>query len=279
VQIETHVLNDIFARRFRASVPRYSLLISHGTGGHSGIYNAFCEHHAAKGVDVWAYDAPGHGQSTMTRGRGDFEFSEWVDACVNYADYIARETKLPVIALGSSLGVAASFCALHSNAIIGAILMGAAAVPSARGGIPSDHPLRAPEIGRLIRIYGRALRLDIGRFINFDEDYGYNGAAEQKRLDPYNTWSYDLAAWRSILTFDPVIPADKNVKPILYAVGDQDALNSPQRIRECAASIAGPVRVEVLKDAKHQLMLFETARFSNLIEDWARSLLDALGSK
>ena len=133
--------------------------------------------------------------------------------------------------------------------------------------------MASPEVEKMINRYGRALTLDIGRLVNFDEDYGYNGAGEQKRKDPYNTWSYDLAAWRSFFTFEPKVLADDNTKPILYAVGDKDALASVDAVRTCAESIGGPVRFEVLTGAAHQLMLFETERFSQLIEDWVETAL------
>lgn len=273
MRLETHVVGDIFGRRFCGEAPRYALLISHGLGGHSGIYNAFGESHARRGVDVWAYDAPGHGLSTMTRGRGDFRLADWVDACVAYAEHIKATTGLPVIALGSSLGVAATYSALYSDAISGAILMGAAAVPGAAGGIATDNPFRAPALDALMPRFGRVLRLDVGRLVNFDEDYGYSGAAEQKRLDPYNTWMYDFESWRSIFCFDPKISPENNKKPIMFAVGDGDALASVKAIRACAELIGGPVEVEVLKDAPHQLMLFDTERFSALVDNWSRKTI------
>jgi alpha-beta hydrolase superfamily lysophospholipase len=68
--VESHVLDEIFTRRYRGPKPRYALVISHGIGAHGGIYDVFCTHHAAKGVDIWSYDAPGHGRSTTTRPRG-----------------------------------------------------------------------------------------------------------------------------------------------------------------------------------------------------------------
>jgi len=274
VQITQHVLNDFFAFRFTGKDPRYALLVSHGLGGHCGIYNVFCERHAERGVDVWAYDAPGHGRSTMTRGRGEFRLSEWVEACVAWAEHIQQTTGLPVIVLGSSLGVAASFSALGSKAVRGAVLMGAAAVPCSPGGLAPDNPLRGPEMDNFEARYGRTLRLDIGRLINFDEDYGYSGAAEQKRLDPFNTWHYDFASWRSLFTYTPPITPERNTKPILFAVGENDAITSVETVRGCAASIAGPVRVEVLAGAGHQLMLFDTDRFSNLIESWVPGALE-----
>jgi alpha-beta hydrolase superfamily lysophospholipase len=272
MKIETHVLNDIFAQRFQGPNPRYALLISHGTGGHSGIYNTFCEHHAAKGVDVWAYDAPGHGRSTMTRGRGDFRLGEWVEACVNYAAHIRAETDLPVISLGSSLGCSVAFSCLYSEDIIGAVLMGGRKVPSSAG-IPADHPLRSKEIDAVEESLGRSLRFDIERFVNFDTDYGFSGAGEQKHMDPFNTWMYDFASWRSVFTYEPRIKAAQNQKPILYAVGQKDILVPAEESRLVARSIAGPVRFEVLDGAGHQLMLFETKRFSALIEDWTGPIL------
>jgi len=273
MQITQHVLNDLFALRFSGLSPRYALLISHGLGGHCGIYTGFCEHHARRGVDVWAYDAPGHGRSTMTRGRGDFSLSEWVDGCVAYSRYIKAETGLPVILLGSSLGVAPSYSALHSDATTGAVLMGSPAVPGTTGGFSFDNPIRAKELDVLEKHYGRTLRLDIGRLINFDDDYGYKGAGEQKRLDPLSTWHYDFAAWRSLFTYDPPIPPAQNTKPILFAVGEGDAIAPVKAIEACARSIAGPVRFEILAGAPHQLLMFETERFSDLIESWAGTVL------
>lgn len=273
MQITEHVLNDIFGQRFQAPDPRYALLVSHGLGGHSGIYNVFCEHHARRGVDVWAYDAPGHGRSNLTRGCGEFTLAEWVEACVNWATEIKRATGLPIILLGSSLGVAASFGALYAEAVSGAVLMGSGAVPSADGGIPAENLMRLDGVAQMQERLGRALRVDLGRLVNFDEDYGYAGAGEQKRLDPFNTWMYDFASWRSLFTFDPVVKAKENIKPILFAVGEHDALSPPDRIEACAKSIAGPVRYEMMEGAPHQLMLFATSRFSDLIEGWVPTAL------
>jgi pimeloyl-ACP methyl ester carboxylesterase len=94
---ETHIINEIFAHRFRGPDPKYALVISHGIGAHGGIYDRFCEHHAAKGVDIWSYDAPGHGRSTTNRPRGQWTLAEWVDAGVMAVEHVRAETDLPVI--------------------------------------------------------------------------------------------------------------------------------------------------------------------------------------
>ncbi|MEZ5998719.1 MAG: alpha/beta fold hydrolase [Hyphomonas sp.] len=145
MQIEFHTVGDIFVRRFKAESPRYVMLITHGIGAHSGIYNKFGAFQGARGVEVWSYDAPGHGLSTNTRPRGQFEFSEWVDACIDVAKYIGTKTGLKVIAVGSSLGVAATYAALHDDSIAGAVLMGSAVVPGGPA-MSKEHPFRAPEL-------------------------------------------------------------------------------------------------------------------------------------
>jgi pimeloyl-ACP methyl ester carboxylesterase len=271
--LETHLLDEIFARRYRGPKARYALVISHGIGAHGGIYDVFCAHHAAKGVDVWSYDAPGHGQSTTTRPRGQWTMAEWAEASVQYAEHVKSETGLPVFTLGSSLGVAAAYCALHSDAIVGAILMGAPAVPSTPMMRMRGEPWRSEAMQQALATTGRAARLDVGILFNFDVDYGYAGAGEQKRLDPWNTWSYDLSSWATLFTYEPKIPASENRKPILVASGENDVAFPPAVMKMVAESIAGPVKLEIFPGASHQLMLFHTADFSNAVDAFVRANL------
>lgn len=129
MQIESHLLNEIHCFRYTDAEPSYALVVAHGLGGHGGIYNAFCEHHAARGAELWCYDAPGHGRSTTNRPRGTWTMEEWAQASRDWATHVHERTGLPVFTLGSSLGVAASISAIDSPAVTGAILMGSAAVP------------------------------------------------------------------------------------------------------------------------------------------------------
>jgi len=266
--VENYVLGEIFARRYRGPKPRYALVVSHGIGAHGGIYDVFCTHHAAKGVEIWSYDAPGHGRSTTTRPRGQWTMAEWVDAGVRYAEHVKAETGLPVFTLGSSLGVAAAYCALHSDAIRGAILMGAPAIPSTPMMTMRGAAWRSEAMREMLAATGRAARLDVGILFNFDVDYGYPGAGEQKRLDPFNTWSYDLASWASLFTYDPKIPVGENVKPVFVAAGEKDASFPPAIMTMTAESIAGPVKLKIFEGATHQLMLFHTKEFSDALDEF-----------
>lgn len=274
MQRETHLLNELHAVRFTGDTPEYALVMSHGIGAHGGIYDIFCEHHAARGADIWSYDAPGHGKSTTNRPRGQWTMKEWVQASRDWAAHVKRETGLPVFTLGSSLGVAAAISAVNSNDVTGAICMGSPAVPGAPMFKVMGEAWRSESVKQVLGQLGRAARLDINVFFNFDEDYGYAGAGEQKQLDPWNTWSYDLESWASFFQYDPEQPPEANTKPVLYAAGEKDPSFPPDVIKMAASAIGGPVTLKIFEDAGHQLMLFDTARFSEAVHDFCLSTLN-----
>ena len=268
---EEHVLNEIHAYRYCGDKPEYALIISHGIASHGGIYDVFCCHHAAKGVDIWSFDAPGHGKSTTNQPRGEWTLDRWAQASAMYAEYVKKEVGVPVFTLGSSLGVAAAYSALHSDAISGAILMGSPAVPGTAMVSAAAPIWESEHVQAMLKMMGRAARLDCGILFNFDEDYGYSGAGEQKRLDPWNTWSYDLSSWSTLFTHKPAIPVTENTKPILVACGEKDPSFSPDLMQKVASEIAGPVEFYCLEGGKHQLMLFHTEAFSNKVHEWAKA--------
>ncbi|MCZ4296443.1 alpha/beta hydrolase [Henriciella marina] len=268
MKIETHLLNELHAFRYTVKDPKYALVISHGLGGHGGIYDIFCEHHSAKGADIWSYDAPGHGRSTTNRPRGQWTMDEWAQASRDWATHVRNETGLPVFTLGSSLGVAAAISARDAAAVTGVICMGSLAVPGSPLLKEPSAPWRSDDVKAVIAQLGRGAALNIGSFFNFDKDYGYTGAQEQKKLDPYNTWSYDLASWASLFQYDPPEPLDQNTKPILYTAGGKDELAPEAAVQAMATMIGGPVRVEIFPDAGHQLMLFETEKFSKTVHEF-----------
>lgn len=263
--VETHRLNELHAFRFKpAQDPKYALVISHGLASHGGIYDVFCEHHAANGVDIWSYDAPGHGRSTTNRPRGTWTMGEWAQASRDFAVHVKELTGVPVFTLGSSLGVAAAISAIDSDAVTGTICMGSPAVPGSPGIKMIAGYWRSDEIKTMLETLGRAARLDIPTFFDFDQDYGYKGAKQQKMLDPWNTWSYDLASWASLFQYDPPVLAE-NTKPVLYTAGEKDPSFTPDIIKMAASAIGGPVEIKIFEGAGHQLMLFHTDEFSKAV--------------
>ena len=271
---EEHVLNEIHAYRYAGEDPQYALVVSHGIASHGAIYDVFCCHHAARGVDIWSYDAPGHGKSTTNRPRGQWTMSEWADASVMYAEHVGATTGLPVFVLGSSLGVAAAYSSLHSDAVLGAVLMGSPVVPGGPAIAMVAPAWRSEQVQAVLGMLGRAARLDCGILFNFDEDYGYAGAGEQKRLDPWNTWTYDLSSWATLFTYEPRVPVAENAKPILVACGGKDPSFPPPIMKAVADGIAGPVEFWCLDEGKHQLMLFHTETFSDKVARWVADRLE-----
>jgi len=269
MRMEQHVLNELHSFRFTGDDPKYALVVSHGIASHGGIYDVFCEQHAAKAVDIFSYDAPGHGRSTTNRPRGQWRMEEWVQASMDYASYVKNLTGLPVFTLGSSLGVAPAISAISHEDVTGAILMGSTVVP----GLPMlemmSKPFRSEEWKSAMMLLKGAAKLDIGRFFNFDEDYGYKGALEQKKADPWNTWDYDLESWASLFQYDPPKPIAENEKPVLYTVGENDPTFPVEMVKMAAGAIGGPVEFKVFDGAGHQLMLFHTDEFSNTVHEWA----------
>jgi pimeloyl-ACP methyl ester carboxylesterase len=266
---EEHVLGDSFAYRFEGERADHALLILHGIASHGGIYDNFCAYHAARGVDIWSMDAPGHGRSTGVRPRGRFTLGEWVDAAVAMGEHIHEVTGLPVVVKGSSLGAAPAYCALQASDVFqGAVLMGYAIPGSPL--IPVGNPFRSAPYEAIEALYGDKLLLSIDRFFDFDVDYGYDGAAEQKKLDPLNTWFYELGSWASLFRYDPVVPLAENTKPILYTVGEKDPTFTPAVARAVVDATAGPVDFHIEPGGVHQLMLFHTAAYSDVVLDWCR---------
>lgn len=269
MRMEQHVLNELRSFRFTGEDPKYALIISHGIASHAGIYDVFCERHAAKGADIWSYDAPGHGRSTTNRPRGQWRMEEWVRASMDYATHVKNLTGLPIFTLGSSLGVGAAISAISHDDVTGAILMGSTVVPGHPMLQMMGAPFRSEEWKSAVGLLRGAGKLDIGRFFNFDEDYGYAGALEQKKADPWNTWDYDLESWASLFQYDPPAPIADNTKPVLYTVGENDPTFPVEMVKAVAGGIGGPVDFEVFDGAGHQLMLFHTDEFSNTVHEWA----------
>jgi hypothetical protein len=105
--------------------------------------------------------------------------SGWINAGVVLAKHVIEKTGLPVFLMGSSLSVGAAFSGIYSDDVVGGILMGSPVVPSSPSLEEVGKPWRIEGIEDLLNSLGRAARLDIGPFFNFDEDYGYAGVHAQ----------------------------------------------------------------------------------------------------
>lgn len=262
---EDQVVGGVFGYRFPGEAPDHALLVCHGTGGHGGIYDVFSERYSETGAEVWCIDLPGCGRSASTGRRGAFTVEQWVHATSFYASHIKERLHLPVVVLGSSLGVKPASAALMScDDIEGAVLMGSGVA----GVGTADSPFNTPAGKAIVSLIGDYATLRIDRLVNFDVDYGYPGAAAEKHRDPLNTWEFDLSSWASLQTYQPERPLSENTKPVMFAVGENDPLSPPFKVRAAAEHVGGPVEVFMQPNGVHQLMLFHTEDFVAGIRDF-----------
>ncbi|MFW2381501.1 MAG: lysophospholipase [Acidimicrobiales bacterium] len=132
-------------RRWATEGAKAAVLVVHGIGEHSGRYVHLGDHLASRGYDVLAYDQVGYGQS---EGRRAFvnSFDEFLDD-VQALLAERRETGLPVVLLGHSLGglVAATYLESARPQPDLAVL----SAPALGAEVPTWQRVLAPIIGRV----------------------------------------------------------------------------------------------------------------------------------
>lgn len=91
-----------------ANEPRALVVIAHGAAEHASRYKRFSRALNDAGMEVWAADHRGHGQTSGLEGRGDFGAGGWdaLVADVGQLIAIAREARpgLPVALFAHSMG-------------------------------------------------------------------------------------------------------------------------------------------------------------------------------
>ena len=115
---------DLYYQCWRPSGQRRAILIIvHGLGGHSGLFNNLVDSLVPQGYEIYGFDLRGHGRSPGQRGhittwahfREDLgRFLSWVDA---------HTPKLPRFLLGHSLGgaIALDYILHYPNGLQGVI--------------------------------------------------------------------------------------------------------------------------------------------------------------
>jgi pimeloyl-ACP methyl ester carboxylesterase len=253
--------------------PRYHLLIVHGLGGHGGTYDVFCEPMARRGVRVHSIDLPGHGKARNSSG--NFRYTDWLEDIDEASRLIRDQLDRPVFVLASSMASTTGFHALAvCPAVDGAVTMG----PPVRDAEamqrvnPSHNGvwMISDEAADVERLEGDDRRIDVKNVIDWNRDYAKEDAnVLQKKLeDPLRTWSYGFASMRSLWTYVPPSPPSENTKPILVTNGGEDPLLPEQYMRACYDQIGGPKERFVMEGAGHQLMLYYTDAYLEVVDGW-----------
>jgi alpha-beta hydrolase superfamily lysophospholipase len=99
-----HADSRVYYRHWAAERPRAAVIFLHGFGEHTGVYHRYGFALNAAGIDLWAVDQLGHGQSPGTRG--DFGSIDDSSALAEALSDLAQQQTpdLPLIAQGHSFG-------------------------------------------------------------------------------------------------------------------------------------------------------------------------------
>lgn len=163
-------------RRWRSSDPWASALIVHGAGGHSGQFERVGVRMSAAGIDTYAFDLQGCGDSGGRRA----DIDQWSTFLFQVRDNLVPllAAKMPVVLFGHSLG-------------------GLIAVDYTFSGHPQPDlvALFAPAIGsvapwqrHLARLLARlAPRMTFANRIDFEKVFTDPGTAALTRADPLTT--------------------------------------------------------------------------------------------
>ncbi|QFU76838.1 alpha/beta fold hydrolase [Halioglobus maricola] len=257
----------------------YSLLIAHGIGGHGGTYDVFCEPLSARGVHVVSMDLPGHGLARCRDGeRGNFRFSDWLEDIDVAAQAMVEKFGKPVYVLGSSQGSAAAFHSLaFSDAVTGAVCMNIILTEvEQKEGDPQFENfsmMRSKDMIEYAENVGDSERVDLSTAIDWNKNYSADDPdiLAKKQEDDLRTWSYGIASMMSYANYQAQIPAAENAKPVLLSYGSEDPFTSSRYMEACFKAIGGPKEMAVIDGGSHQLMLYHTDEYIEIIDSWIRS--------
>lgn len=257
----------------------YTLLIVHGIGGHGGTYDVFCEPLSERGVRIVSIDLPGHGLARCRDGqRGNFRFTEWLEDIDIAATALVEKYKKPVFVLGSSQGSAAAFHSLDfSRAISGAVCMNIVLteVPPIEGDplFEQFSKFQDENVRKLAEAVGDSERIDLSTAVDWNKNYASNdpNILAKKQEDDLRVWSYGIASITSYGTYQAPRPAAENTKPVLLSYGSEDPFTNARYMEACFDAIGGPKELVVVEGGSHQLMLYHTDEYIEIVDSWIRS--------
>ncbi len=239
----------LFARAFVADEPRAALCVAHGLGEHGDRYQRFAAFMNQNGVTVYVHDHRGHGRNVEKKSqRGIARMADLESDMVAMIDYAKRETGLPIIQFGHSLGgLVGLYTTLHAKPpVVGAIITSP--------WLLLVNPPPKALFGAVRGLSGVLAPFSIANGIPSSALSHDPAVCAQYDVDPYNHGRIGLAlAGDADRAADWVLahPEELNV-PLLLCHGEQDPICSVEGSRAFARSAPG-VEYAEFPDAFHEL--------------------------
>jgi alpha-beta hydrolase superfamily lysophospholipase len=238
--------------------PKAVVVIAHGAAEHALRYERFARALNEAGIDAWALDHRGHGQSPGPEGLGDFGKGGW-DALVDDVGQLigmAREAypDLPVILFGHSMGSAAAqqYIRDRSSTIDALILSGSSARKKPSEG---EEPLMRPDPNRGFE--GRTNydwlsrdEAEVDKYIA-DPFCGFESMASKR----FGESILKMRRYHDSETFKTV----RHDLPCLLVAGDRDPINNNLKGLDYLEELwreAGIKRIDkqYYKDGRHEML-------------------------
>jgi len=110
-----HALGRIYYQHWAVAEPRAAVIFLHGFGEHTGLYDRYGMALNTAGIDLWAVDQLGHGQSPGERGQ--FGTLEDSSALAEALTELAEQDHpgVPLVAQGHSFGAVVTLFRLLEN--------------------------------------------------------------------------------------------------------------------------------------------------------------------
>ncbi|NNE28198.1 MAG: alpha/beta hydrolase [Saprospiraceae bacterium] len=239
----------LFFREWTCEEPRVNILLSHGFGEHSGRYQHFGEFCNQNGINLFAYDHPGHGKTTGKAGHAD-SLDQLMDGIELVRDKIHKQVpQVPVVGYGHSMGgnILLNSFFRRETAFEGIIATGSwihLADPAPAIKVKIGKLLRnlIPKMTQETNLDSALLCTDqqVGR--DYDKD-----PLVQTRIS--NALGIDILKGAEYLENF----SGQTAVPILLMHGAQDQIIDPRGTRELANKIKGDVELKIWEGMFHEI--------------------------
>ena len=254
-------------RTWPVSGANITFAVVHGLGEHSGRYERFARGMAKHGMEVYALDLRGHGQSAGQRGHVD-SWSQWVDDAASFIGHVEGKAANEVVPLGHSFGGAV----LLSTVLAGRL-------PRSRRFVVSSPALIAKvavpgwkiSLGNFTS--GIAPRLSLSNEVDPKAVSRIPEVVEAYRSDPLvhsKISSRTFTEWQKA-TKDILARAEEIKQPFLIVAGADDQLIDPQGSEALHAKAAKLSELHILSGRYHEPFNdLGDEEVYRLIADWLR---------
>jgi alpha-beta hydrolase superfamily lysophospholipase len=198
-------------RRWSATNASVTLAVVHGLGEHGGRYGRLAQGMAPFGIETYAVDLRGHGNSAGSRGHVD-SWSQWIDDAAAFVSNVESQAVGEVVPLGHSFGGAV---------MLSTVLAGR--VPHARRFVLSSPALK-------LKVAVPAWKASLGRMTS--------------RLAPRLTMSNEVDA-RTVSRIPEVVEAYRT-DPLVHSKISSRTFAEWQRAAEDDLARAGEIKIPFL---------------------------------